>query len=308
MNIKNKSTLSEGQLGLSLIMFSAVLWGTVGIATKTLYGLSATNSLSIGFFRLAISVPPLLWMCGSTLGWQMFRVRRSDWIWMILIGCMTATYQVCYFAAIARIGVAAATLTTLCTAPVFVALLASVWLQERLTPRVILSGCFAVAGTALLVGLEPDAIGLQSGRLIGILLSLGSAFSYAMMTLCSRALSGRYHPLQPLTIGFSISAIALLPFAIMSGFVVEYPSIGWGLLVYLGLIPTALAYLLYFNGIRHTTATAASIATLLEPLTSTILAWWIFGEQLGSLGLVGAILLLSAIALLCFDRPRRKSA
>lgn len=77
----------------------------------------------------------------------------------------------------------------------------------------------------------------------------------------------------------------------------------WVLLVYLGLIPTALAYVLFFGGLRYTTATTASIATLLEPLTSTALAWLLFGERLGPLGLLGAVLLLGAIALLYKDTP-----
>lgn len=127
--------------------------------------------------------------------------------------------------------------------------------------------------------------------IIGVLLALGAALGYAVTTLCSRTLAGRYHPLQSLTIGFGAGAVVLLPFTLSTGFVVSYPLVCWVLLVYLGLIPTALAYVLFFGGMRHTTATTASIATLLEPLTSTALAWLLFGERLGSLGLLGAVLL-----------------
>jgi DME family drug/metabolite transporter len=70
------------------------------------------------------------------------------------------------------------------------------------------------------------------------------------------------------------------------------------LLLYLGLIPTVLAYVLFLYGIRHTTATVASITTLLEPLTSTLLAWLFFKEQLSVFGLMGGILLIGAIVLL----------
>jgi len=80
--------------------------------------------------------------------------------------------------------------------------------------------------------------------------------------------------------------------------VVSYPTAGWLLLLHLGLLPTALAYVLFLFAMRHTSATVASIVTLLEPLTSTVLAWALFGEQLGPLGLPGALLLLGAIGLL----------
>jgi DME family drug/metabolite transporter len=120
----------------------------------------------------------------------------------------------------------------------------------------------------------------------------------------SRSLAGRYHPLHPITIGFAAGAVFLLPFALATGFVVHYPPEAWALLLHLGLLPTALAYVLFLAGIRHTTATIASIVTLLEPLVSTALAWWIFGERLGWIGGVGAALLLGAIGSLYREGKR----
>ena len=72
----------------------------------------------------------------------------------------------------------------------------------------------------------------------------------------------------------------------------------WGLLLYLGVVPTALAYLLFTIGMRTTVATVASLVTLIEPLTAAGLAWLLFDERLGPLALVGAALLLGAVFLL----------
>jgi DME family drug/metabolite transporter len=132
----------------------------------------------------------------------------------------------------------------------------------------------------------------------GVLFALGSGFGYAVLALCSRALAGRYHPLQPISVGFAVGAVLLLPFALATGFVATYPLAGWGLLLYLGLVPTAFAYWLFLQGMKHTTATTASILTLLEPLTSAALAAALFGERLGPLGFAGAALLLGAMAIL----------
>ncbi len=288
--------------GLLLIVLAAVLWGTVGVAIKALYGLADTNPLSIGFFRLAIAVPALFWACWLTLGVRMFRVARRDLALMLLLGAMMALYQVCYFGAIAQVGVAIAVLITLCIAPVLVALL-SLWLfREKLTPKLILALTFALIGTALVVDFQPHG-GAQGNAVIGVLLALGSAFGYAVITLCSRTLARRYHPLQSLSIGFGTGAMILLPFAIANG-VVNYPVVGWVLLLYLGLVPTVLAYVLFLSGMRYTTATVASITTLLEPMTSTLLAWLFFKEQLTLLGLLGGILLLGAIVLLFTDSQK----
>ena len=78
----------------------------------------------------------------------------------------------------------------------------------------------------------------------------------------------------------------------------NYPAPAWGLLIWLGLVPTALGYVLFLSGMRSTPATAASIITLLEPLVSTLLAMWLFQERLGSYGMYGALLLLVALVIL----------
>lgn len=77
---------------------------------------------------------------------------------------------------------------------------------------------------------------------------------------------------------------------------------GWPLFLYLGLIPTALAYGLYAVGLRRTPATLAGIVTLLEPLTASTLGVLLFGERLGVAGTFGAFLLLAAISLLVLRR------
>jgi DME family drug/metabolite transporter len=118
------------------------------------------------------------------------------------------------------------------------------------------------------------------------------------VALSGRAVARRYHPLQINTIAFAAGALALLPVAALTGFVVTYPPMGWALLLYLGLIPSALAYGLFLTGMRSTPATVASVLTLVEPLTATILAAILFGERLGALGLLGGALLLGAILVL----------
>lgn len=288
---------AEARNGLSFIMFAAVMWGTVGITTKTLYGLSATNPLSIGFFRLALSLPVLIAVCWTTQKRQMFAVAGRDLSLMLLIGMMTALYQVCYFGAIERTGVAVATLVTLCTAPVMVAVISVFITRQRPSAYVLMALAGALAGTAILVGFQENA-GESSADTSGILLALGSAFGYSMVTLASRKLAGRYHPFQSIAISFSFGAVILFVFAVTQGIVLNYTPIGWSLLFYLGTVPTALAYVLFIAGMRSTTATVASIGTLLEPLVATTLAWLILGERFSPMGFVGVALLSGSLVIL----------
>lgn len=66
---------------------------------------------------------------------------------------------------------------------------------------------------------------------------------------------------------------------------------------YLGLVPTALAYGVYFFGLRGATPTAAALATMLEPLTATVLAVGYYGETLSFAGGVGVLLIVGALGL-----------
>jgi len=70
-----------------------------------------------------------------------------------------------------------------------------------------------------------------------------------------------------------------------------------GLLIALGTGPTAVAYTLYFRGLRTVAASTAALLALLEPLTGALLGALILGDRLGSTGIAGAAILAAAVIL-----------
>lgn len=283
--------------GLALITLAALTWGTIGVAVDLLYGIAETNPLSVGLLRLLLAAPAMLIACRLVVGPGMLRITRRHLAVMALIGAAFAGYQVCYFAAILRLGVATAVLINICSAPVITALLARAVLGERLSPTVLAAMGGAVLGTALLVGGAPEAAN-QGDLLIGAALAFGAGICYSVVGLGSRAVAPYYHPLQPLAVAFSLGAILLLPAALPGGLILSYPPAGWGLLIYLGVVPTALAYVLYLRGLRSVPATVAATISLLEPLGSTLLAVALLGERLEGVAIIGAGLLLASMGLL----------
>jgi drug/metabolite transporter, DME family len=279
--------------GILLIALAAVSWGTVGVVVRSLYESTSLAPIAVGFYRLALSVPALL-LALSSLGKKAFQIKRKDMPVIALMGAMLALYQLCYFAAIPRVGVAIATLVTLCTAPVIVALLSVLLLRERLEQSIVTALVIAIVGTFLLVGFQSASGGQVFS---GVLLALGSATGYALVALTSRRLS-TYHPLQPVAFGFTVGAVVLLPFALSTGLTTSLDVSSWLRLLYLGLIPTAFAYVLFTLGMRTTKATVATIVTLLEPLTAVVLAFVLFREQLSATAILGGVLLIAAIVLL----------
>jgi DME family drug/metabolite transporter len=108
-----------------------------------------------------------------------------------------------------------------------------------------------------------------------------------------KSLVPRTPPLTIAALTFSIAALTLLPVLLTER--PEADARGWALLAYLGVVPTAVAYVLYVVALRTTRVTVSGVLTLVEPLTATLLGVVFFGDRLGLAGAVGAALLLSAV-------------
>ena len=217
-----------------------------------------------------------------------------------------AAYQVCFFRAVPLAGVAATALLAICSAPLLIAVLAALLLGERLNRRVRLSLGLAIIGTALLV-LGPSGFDATAGRFgLGALLALGAGVSYAAYTVAAKGLLARVTPLAVAAVTFALAALFLAPALLGEAAPGRAIAAGWPLMLYLGLGPTALAYALFTAGLNRVPATAAGIVGLLEPLTATALGLLVFGERLRPLGIVGALLLLTALVLLATATRRSR--
>lgn len=296
-----------GSPGFWSILLAAVIWGTVGIGTRALYGFTDATPASVGFLRLAVAAPALLLAAWGAARQRLWQAPPRDAALMAVIGVSMAAYQICYFTAITYVGVTIAALVTLCTPPVMVAVLSALIWRERVTARVGVALAAAIGGTLLLVaGDDPSPLAVAN-LLAGVGLALGSAFSYSLLTLASRPLAGRYPAVQPIALGFTLGALLLLPYAVFTdSLVLNYPLAGWLIILHLGLLPTALGYGLFVWGLKTTSPTVASILTLGEPLTSAALAAWLFEERLGAASGLGALLLLAALLALLW--PAREKA
>ncbi len=291
----------SARAGLFLVMLASVLWGTGNVFAKSLYAVAETNAFSVAFLRMGISIPALLLVCWLSLGQRMWVFRAQDLPLMLGTGTLVALYQVSFYASLPRIAVSIATVLALCSAPVIVAVLSLLITRERPTKPTLLALLCALLGTVLLVNLQADDIQTD---LLGAGLALLAGFLYALNILVSRSLGARAqaHPLQTALVGFAFGAVILFVIALNAGLVLTYPVTGWLRLAYLGLVPTAIGYGIYYWGMRTTTAAAASIATLLEPLTSALIAVIWLNEPLSPQALIGAALLMTAMGVLILNK------
>ncbi|MEU3192147.1 EamA family transporter [Streptomyces sp. NPDC006992] len=299
--------LPVGQ-GLLFLAAAGATWGTTGAAVDVLHSSSDLGPLAMSFWRYVGGLALLL------VGRALLRRRparpsrpssdtpergRSRYVLRLSTGLCMALFQTAYFAAVPATGVAVATIVTLGAAPVFVTLGARIVLRERLGRGGTCAVAAAPAGLAVLV------LGGGGGevRPAGVALALLSAVSIAVSVLLARWVGSSGLPESAFTLtawSLGVGAVALLPCAAVEGVL---PHTGEPLrvallLLYVGAVPTALAYPLYFAGAAVVRAATASVVMLIEPLSATVLAVGLLGERLTVPMLLGASVLLAAVVLL----------
>lgn len=275
-----------------LVLTGAVLWGTVSVTAKYLYDLGQITPLSLGFLRLAVAAPLLALLSLRLDRGLPWRWRRQDLVWWLMAMVSMGAYQLFIFAAVQRTTVTTAVALAICMSPVLVALAAPVLLGERFRRRTLRAGALAITGTALVLGIGSAGDLFNLNYLLGNLLALGAAASWATYVIVASHLV-RDHSVTRITfLTFAGATLLVLPLVLLQSQPVVLPPSGWALVLYIGAVPTALSYYLYVRGLHGTTATTAAFLTLAEPATAALLAALLFGERLTVLGWLGVLLLL----------------
>lgn len=182
------------------------------------------------------------------------------------------------------------------TTPLFTVLLANWWAKpgyEALTLRRGLGAVVGFVGVGVLVG--PELWGVATGGktdLLGLLAVLVAAAAYGVGALLSRGFAGSAQLVGPF--GSQIAAVIVtLPIALVWSPPTQLPSVrAIGSMLELGVLGTAVAYLLYFWLIRHVGATRTTIVTYLLPCTALVWGVLLLGETVTWYALAGLALVL----------------
>ena len=287
--------------GFLLVVLGALCWGTAGLTGDLVADRTDLDPLDVAWHRMAVGAVVLLAVhlvsrrrrAALPVPWTP-PLRRQ----LVGVGAGLAVYQTAYFAAVATAGVSIATLVALGLAPLLVAVGAAVLGHGRPDRATGIALAVALAGLVLLVGVSAGGDG-GDAVLLGALSAVGCAAAYAAVVLLS---AGVPEGVPTTTTGFVAGAVLLTPVALVAGLDLTGDPVALALLLYLGAVPSALAYGLFFTGVRVVPAAVASIVTLLEPLTATALAAIVLGERLAPTALAGGALMLGAVTALYLRR------
>jgi drug/metabolite transporter, DME family len=287
--------------GVLLVCLAGVIWGTIGTAVQLIHQASAFSALTMGAYRAVAGVAALL--VASLVTGRLrtcLSVTRHEWRRVTAVGVLTAAFQLLFFMSVVAIGVSTATVVCLGFAPVLLLVVTSVQGRRRPSRAQAFTVATAVIGL-LFVSFARGAGAEASQPALGLLTAVGSGAAYALSAHVAGSLSRRVDALSLTTATMSVAAAVLVPCGLvlpyLRGEVMTTTDVrSWVLLAYLGVVTMAFAYGLLFAGLRSTPSGSAVVATLLEPVTAVLLAGLILHEGMTPASIVGAALILAAIA------------
>jgi len=286
------------------VLLAALCFGTTGTAQAL--GPGGIDPAAVGAARIA---------CGGALLVLFARLvrRGASAAWargaggVVFTGAAgVAAYQASFFAAVDDTGVAVGTIVALGSAPALTGALEWALHGRRPPARWDVATALASVGVALLaLGGGGDA-GISP---LGVGLAVLAGGSYATYTLASKRLLDDGHaPEGVMAVLFGLGAVVLAPVLVISGPGWLATGGGLALVLFLGVVPTAIAYVLFARGLRGLEASEAATITLAEPVTAAALGVFVLGERVTGGGAVGAALVLGALVLLALRPGRRRAA
>jgi drug/metabolite transporter, DME family len=275
------------------VLLAAVCFGTTGTAQAL--GPSA-SPVAVGAARIVLG-GSLLAAIAAAMGVR--RARPS--VTVLGIAVAVAVYQLAFFAGVALTGVAIGTVVAIGTGPAAAGALGRIVNGERLTARWGLATTAAALGVLLLVGGGGATIDPA-----GVVLAMTAGVGYASCTVLSkRLIDAGEAPEGVMAAGFGGAAILLVPVLAAAGPGFLTGAGGLAMALYLGAVPTALAYVLFSRGLRRLSSGETATIVLAEPLTATALGIAALGEQPSAVAAGGAALVLCGLAILAV--PARRS-
>ncbi|AVK98592.1 EamA family transporter [Lysinibacillus sphaericus] len=279
------------------VLLAAILWGMTGTAQTFLD--KGVSPIAVATIRSAIGGGLLLVVAVLI---RKISFRTWSWKWTILAAASIALFQGLFFTSIRLTGVAIGTVVTIGSAPMFSGVLE--WLFWKTRPSKIwgIATIMTITGCILLF----INSGERAIHLGGVGLAVCAGLSFAVYTNMSKQLMAQQEALPAVAMTFSICAVLLLPFSISSGFswLAEMQNL-WTM-IFMGVMCTSIAYLLFLSGLQKISSSSAVTLSLAEPLTAAMLGVLLVGEHLSSTSWVGVAMLLGGIVVLTLTGRKNK--
>ncbi|MEA2254971.1 MAG: drug/metabolite transporter, family [Solirubrobacteraceae bacterium] len=278
------------------VLAGTVLFGTTGTAQAL--GPAGMTASHVGAVRVGLGGLLLLVVTGLA---GAVRDLRSWPLGALLgAGLATAAFQVAFFAAIARTGVAIGSTVAIAATPVLTGALAAVMTGRFPGRGWAVATALAVTGAVALC-LDGAASDVDP---TGVLLAVAAAGGFAAATLLTKRLVDAGHaPSGVVAVTFCVAGVLLAPTLIAGDTSPLTTAAGVATIAYLVLVPTVIGYVLFARGLVGLPGADAVTLTLAELLVAAALGVFLLGERPGLVAVGGSLLLVAGLVVAIRSTP-----
>ena len=300
--------INDNNRGYIQVFCAGLLWGTIGIF-GTLLGDMGLSSAEISFFRL-LSASTLLAVVMIIVGkgFSLFKISKRGLISCLLIGFISqAIYNIFYMGAVNMTGMSTAAVL-LYTSPIFVMIISRICFKEAITSMKVFAIILNIIGCILTVT-GGDFTGIQVA-FIGVVFGVMAGLTYGLMPIFSRLGADDENAYTSAFYGLFFGMVALF-FIARPYQGVSVPVTGNMILVIIGfgLIPSAIAYIIYFGGLNKVKETSIiPVLCSVENVAASFFGFIVFHEHFTFLKVVGVALVFVSIIVINMKKKPAKEA
>ena len=274
---------------LIMLIVSTLIFGTIGIFRRYI----PISSAMLACFRGFSGALFLFLFVLITKRKIRHNIGIKNILMLVVVGAAIGFNWILLFEAYNYTSVATATLCYYME-PTIVLLASPIFFKEKLTLKKIICALIAIVGMIFVSGILDSGAGMGT-NIKGVFCGLGAALLYSSVVIMNKKLAGVDVYEKTVVELFSAAAV-LIPYLLITE---DFGSISLDIkavvmMFVVGLIHTGLAYALYFGSIDGLLTQTVAIFSYIDPVTALILSALILHEGLSVLGLVGAVMILSA--------------
>ncbi len=180
------------------------------------------------------------------------------------------------------------------TIPIFIVILATIFLKEKITSTIILGVIISSIGVVIISTVGRPTTILEIRYIFGAVAVLIGALVGAGYTIVGKKLLIRYSPLSLTVYAFLFGSLGLIPFISNSLFeqVTALSITGWSIVIFLGVCPTVIGYLLWYVALEIKTASELGVYLYFVPVLATIFSYVLLQENITWLFILGGALVI----------------
>jgi drug/metabolite transporter (DMT)-like permease len=286
-----ESAHSTGTI-LTVLLFQQLL-GAISFAI-TKYGVGIIEPFTFAFYRFIIAAALLLAI--TRIRKYEKPIARADYWKIIGLGAIIIPFnQVTYLFGQSLTGAGHAALL-FATTPIWIFILATIYLKEKLVTRRIVGIIVAVAGVAIIM--FGGAVKIGKEYLIGDLIIWFSVLAWATYTVLGKPLVRKYGAFRVTAYALSSGTCLYLPFGFYQASKLDYTSTtagAWLAVLYMAIAVSIVAYVMWYWVLKHIEATRMAVFHNIQPVIASAMAYVWLGEPLGWTFIIGGVIVLAGV-------------